>query len=348
VKNGAGSGGKWLDVSAERFPGWIAAFSVRHGLSEADGAPGARGALDSGHSPAGPGAAIMVTFGDDHVSFTAEDGSVAECYPPFPPPGGASMLAAGAGPATDSNGPADVAAIAEAFAAHARRPRAVGVLLVRLGGYAAGVFTGYPPVLQDAKVGSRLVHGRSAAGGWSQHRFARRREKQANEALNAAADAAVLIFTKGGIGGKKETATVRSNDQITARSAGAAARSSGAAANRAAAANRGTAANGRPQPPPPAARPSAAGRPPAARQPPAGRLDAVVLGGDRRAVAELRDDPRLAPYFALATERFLTVPDPKRAVLLETPRLFTAVRIRLTEALPGSGKLATRDRRQWH
>jgi hypothetical protein len=74
----------------------------------------------------------------------------------------------------------------------------------------------------------------------------------------------------------------------------------------------------------------------------------VVLGGDRRAVAELRDDPRLAPYFTLATERFLTVPDPKRAVLLETPRLFTAVRIRLTEVLPGSGKLGSRDRRQWH
>ena len=68
------------------------------------------------------------------------------------------------------------------------------MLLVRLGGYAAGVFTGYPPALADAKTGSRLVHGRSAAGGWSQHRFARRREKQANEALDAAADTAVLVF----------------------------------------------------------------------------------------------------------------------------------------------------------
>jgi hypothetical protein len=48
-------------------------------------------------------------------------------------------------------------------------------------------------------------------------------------------------------------------------------------------------------------------------------------------MAELRSDPRLAGYLALATERFLTVPDPKRAVLLGTPRLFTAVRIRLTE-----------------
>src|SRR6185312_1661299 len=50
-------------------------------------------------------------------------------------------------------------------------------LLVRLGGYAAGVFTGAPPGLVASKVGRRLVHGRSAAGGQSQHRFARRRDK---------------------------------------------------------------------------------------------------------------------------------------------------------------------------
>jgi VLRF1 release factor-like protein len=308
VKNVAGSGGKWLDISAERFPGWIASFSVRHGVSDASGAAEAGQRAGAAQSPTGPGAALTVTFGDDLASFTAEDGSVAECYPPFPPPGGASLLAANAGadsgtdPARPAT-PAEVAAIAEAFAAHARRPRTVGVLLVRLGGYAAGVFAGYPPVLQDAKVGSRLVHGRSAAGGWSQHRFARRREKQANEALDAAADAAVLIF------GKRIT-TDRSKGRITARSGGAAA-------------NPGAAANRRPQPP-------TTGRP--AGQPTPARLDAVVLGGDRRAVAELKDDPRLAPYFQLAVERFLTVPDPKRAVLLETPRLFTAVRIRLTEA----------------
>ena len=49
--------------------------------------------------------------------------------------------------------------------------------------------------------------------------------------------------------------------------------------------------------------------------PSAGRLDAVVLGGDRRAIAALRDDPRLRPYFDLAVDRFLTVPDPRLAVL---------------------------------
>jgi hypothetical protein len=187
------------------------------------------------------------------VTFTAADGAVAECHPPF---GESFALPPGL------VGPDEIAAV---IAAHARAPRVVGVLLVRLGGYAAGVFTGYPPALADAKAGSRPVHGRSAAGGWSQQRFARRREKQANEALDAAANAAVAVF------GRRAS----------------------------------------------------------------GRLDAVVLGGDKRAVAGLRDEPRLAPYLAVATARFLTVPDPRRAVLEGTPKAFTAVRIRLTEPSPG-------------
>jgi len=57
----------------------------------------------------------------------------------------------------------------------------------------------------------------------------------------------------------------------------------------------------------------------------------VVLGGDRRAMATLRADSRLAPYFGLAVERFLTVPDPRLTVLRGTPRLFRAIRIRLTD-----------------
>jgi peptide subunit release factor 1 (eRF1) len=46
-----------------------------------------------------------------------------------------------------------------------------------------------------SKVGSRNVQGRSAAGGWSQQRFARRREGQARVATSAATDtvAAVLL-----------------------------------------------------------------------------------------------------------------------------------------------------------
>jgi hypothetical protein len=59
-----------------------------------------------------------------------------------------------------------------------------------------------------------------------------------------------------------------------------------------------------------------------------------VLGGDKRAIAELREDPRLAPYLRIATDRFLTVPDPRRRVLEDAPRLFLAVKIRLTEPAP--------------
>jgi hypothetical protein len=271
-----------VDVAPERFPGWVASFARRHGTD-------------------GENQSLVVAVTGSTVIFTAPDGAVAECYPPFPPladnskkraaaeagaaagPGAAAEAEeapeagaaaepgeAGGADSAEQAGADEARGAAEAVAAHARRPRTVGVLLVRLGGYAAGVFTGYPPALADAKTGSRLVHGRSAAGGWSQHRFARRREKQASEALQAAASAAADVF---------------------GRRSGRGAR-------------------------------------------PGEKLDAIVLGGDKRAMAELRQDPRLAPYLAIATDRFLTVPDPKRAVLAATPRLFLAVRIRLTEPTP--------------
>jgi hypothetical protein len=109
-----------------------------------------------------------------HVVFTAPDGTVADCEVPFPP--------LRSSPASPDAG----------LVAHVLADRRVGVLLVRLGGYAAGVFTG--PTLTSSKVGSRLVHGRNAAGGQSQQRFARRREGQARVALQEAADVAVRIL----------------------------------------------------------------------------------------------------------------------------------------------------------
>ncbi len=75
---------------------------------------------------------------------------------------------------------------------HVSRERRVGVLLVRKGGHAAGVFVGSE--LVSSKVGSRQVQGRTAAGGWSQQRYARRREGQAAVASEAAADVAVRIL----------------------------------------------------------------------------------------------------------------------------------------------------------
>ncbi len=76
--------------------------------------------------------------------------------------------------------------------AHALRERTVAVLLCRRGGHAVGVFCGTR--LVASKVGSRPVHGRSAAGGWSQRRFERRRRNQARDAWGAAAGEMVRVL----------------------------------------------------------------------------------------------------------------------------------------------------------
>ena len=228
MKNPAAGGGRWVEVPPERLVTWVVTFTQRHGGAAPD-------------RPVTPGVSGTA------VTFTAADRATAECHPPFPP--------------LPAPVPGAVRAAAEALAAHAAADRAVGVLLVRLGGYAAGVFSGSPPRLVASKTGSRRVHGRSAAGGWSQQRFARRRENQAATALRAAADAAAEVFGRYG----------------------------------------------------------------------PDRLDAVVLGGDKRSAAGLADDLRLEKFLAKASGRFLTVPDPRLAVLRDIPRAFLATRIRLTE-----------------
>ena len=64
------------------------------------------------------------------------------------------------------------------------RPRRTAVFLLRLGGYAIGVFEGER--LVQSKVGSRFVKGRHRAGGSSSGRFARRRENQARDLYDEA------------------------------------------------------------------------------------------------------------------------------------------------------------------
>jgi hypothetical protein len=84
---------------------------------------------------------------------------------------------------------------------HVSRSRAVGVLLVRRGGGAIAevVCDGGGVHLVTSKMTRRQVQGRSAAGGWSQQRFARRREGQAREAYGAVADTvATLLLPRAG------------------------------------------------------------------------------------------------------------------------------------------------------
>ena len=83
-------------------------------------------------------------------------------------------------------------ALLSGFTAAARQPRRAAVLLVRRGRWAVGVFTG--TALVASKVDSRLVQGRSAAGGWSQQRVARRRSNQTDAVVDAAADTAARVL----------------------------------------------------------------------------------------------------------------------------------------------------------
>jgi VLRF1 release factor-like protein len=68
----------------------------------------------------------------------------------------------------------------------------VAALLVRLGGYAVGVFEGER--LVASKVGSRFVKGRHKKGGSSANRFRRRREEQARALIEEAAETAVRVL----------------------------------------------------------------------------------------------------------------------------------------------------------
>lgn len=105
------------------------------------------------------------------VRLVATDGAAAQLYAP---PGAAP--------------PANL----DDLAAAALLPRRLGLLLARQAAVAVGIAEGSRLVL--SKVDSSYVQGRTSAGGWSQQRFARRRENQARAAAGAAADIAVRLL----------------------------------------------------------------------------------------------------------------------------------------------------------
>jgi hypothetical protein len=150
------------------------------------------------------------------------------------------------------------------FTAAARQPRRAAVLLVRRGRWAVGVFDG--PDLVVSKVDARQVQGRTAAGGWSQQRFARRRGNQTDAVVAHAVETAVRVLL-----------------------------------------------------------------------PHAASVEALFTGGDRGLVDDVLTDPRLAPLAALRREPALDVGEPNKAVLLETPKQFRAVRVHITEPQEKSG-----------
>ncbi|NYD41746.1 acVLRF1 family peptidyl-tRNA hydrolase [Nocardioides panaciterrulae] len=155
----------------------------------------------------------------------------------------------------------DVAGFA---AAAGELPTDWGVLLVRKGGFAVARMAGER--VAGSKVGQRHVQGRTKAGGQSQQRFARRRDNQARQAYEAAADHAARLL--GDLRGP------------------------------------------------------------------------LVAGGDRGAVHEVLDDPRLARLRPV--EPWLPVPDPRRAVLDEAIGHAVALRVDVTNADAGGDEASDR------
>lgn len=201
-------GGRAVEVAPERLGRWLENFAERNG-----------GVRRTVLTPA-------------EVVLVAGDGTTATVVVPFGPL------------AVDGDRVEHDGLEAGVLIEHVTRPRRIGLLLARLGAHSVGVAVGGR--VERSRTDRHLVHGRSAAGGWSQRRFARRREGQARDALRRAADDAADVLV-----------------------------------------------------------------------PRAGELDAVVLGGDRRALDALRTDPRLEPIFALAVPRILDLGEPRRTVLDE-------------------------------
>ncbi|MPZ61103.1 MAG: hypothetical protein GEU93_07375 [Propionibacteriales bacterium] len=117
--------------------------------------------------------ATSVHAGANHVRLRAADDAVAWIEVPWPPWRSGNDPVAG-------------------LVVHASRPLLLGIVLVRRRGHAVGVLDGSR--LADSAVGSRHVQGKTKAGGWSQQRYARRRDAQARAAFAAAADAAVKVL----------------------------------------------------------------------------------------------------------------------------------------------------------
>ncbi|HEV3357659.1 MAG TPA: acVLRF1 family peptidyl-tRNA hydrolase [Pseudonocardiaceae bacterium] len=159
VREAAG-GGKTVEVTADRIGGWYARFTLRHDIVR------------------------TVELSTESFVVEAADGASATAAIPFPP-----LLL--------TEPPKDLETAVELVVEHLRRPRLIGLVLVRLGGHSVGIAQS-GTVLVSA-TDHLPVHGRNKAGGWSQQRFARRRVGQARVAVqHAAADVRRVLVPRVG------------------------------------------------------------------------------------------------------------------------------------------------------
>jgi hypothetical protein len=149
-------------VAAGRLERWVGGFGDRH-----------------------PGVGVVMHA--DRVELDAPDGSRAILYPAFGP---LDLTGPDAGVPGPTPAQAAAALVANAYSVPVLR-----ALLIRRGGYACAVLTGER--VTSSKVGSRYVQGRTAAGGWSQQRFARRRDGQVHGLIGTATEVAVRVLLPG-------------------------------------------------------------------------------------------------------------------------------------------------------
>ncbi len=240
-------------VEARRLEGWLTRFRARNGAytvepdpARTDGslrvlAVNGCAAVLTPPLPPGPDAAPPPPPSESHAA------------PPPPPAGPRTARQPTARDTLD--GPDPVATLLGGI--DMKVP--VGLLLLRRGGYSVGVAREGRVV--SSKTGTRYVQGKTAAGGWSQQRFARRRANQAAGLVEETATRAAALF---------------------------------------------------------------AADPPSCLQ----------LGGDRTLTTLALAEPVLKAWTGLPQPPFLTVPDPRFAVLEEAAGAALSIRITVTDPPP--------------
>ncbi|WP_026448926.1 acVLRF1 family peptidyl-tRNA hydrolase [Actinopolyspora mortivallis] len=147
-------GGRAVEVEPERLLGWFERFAANHEGTES------------------------TTVEPRHVRVLTSDGASATVRVPFEelsPPHGTR-------PGLEVDG----------LVEHVGRSRRTGLVLARHGAHSVGVAQGEEVLFSSTD--RHHLQGRSKAGGWSQKRYARRRQGQARRAVSAVADTVAEVL----------------------------------------------------------------------------------------------------------------------------------------------------------
>lgn len=163
-----------LQIDSHRIARWVRGFADRHDGAQILAVDGTGAGPSVGEDDDGGARA------EDLLTLAGGDGAIAQL-----------SRWAGAHDPTRPEGPLNEQSAA-AIGHWATPPEHLGLILVRRGGYALGLSHGRE--LLTHKSGTRYVQSRTAAGGWSQQRFARRRGNQASALVSTVAEHAIRLL----------------------------------------------------------------------------------------------------------------------------------------------------------